>query len=975
MRKEVQLGILLLIILSTGVVMLRWHDAGLQIRIDQDKSTFYMLQDGHYQVKAREYNNLWDFPSKLNRDLSSVKISSLYDNLTNKSLITRTTFYQRGPEIYDAWSFDGNVKDVTQFPLDHSVTIKNAKGYVYEYVVRDLRDYQGPTEEALSPLKIGKLTIIWNPGAYFSKVYKTGILKARYTLTSNDETFHFRVYDPPATVNLYFDDGSTNHTAPVDVEYGSTVKVWGVESTGTNPVCLSADNQPGIGHNVSCGTGSTSYDWTIGAGTNEFNDSTTATNLTFTGAQNKTAYVSDIRSGSEIDAWTIGLTGFQSSGSYPKNPEIEFDSNGDTQALTGDLEGGLLRNYYFSDGSTSWTGSYTSTGSKTVNLLLPKNYNVSNASFNLTGSYNDNFKIQEITTVTDSDGAYYRPYAPNCDYDSSEDEVYCFGGSCGDTFCQTNGGTYNTSVRIDRGGGIGSVHAEVPVPYKAGIGSCAVYYNGYFYVIGGYDSSSFYSTVYRYNPSFNSWTAMTSIPEPKAYFQCALHPDTNQIIISGGYTTGSSWDISAYRYNITADTWTAIADPPAGQEQGWGEYWNSTAVIMYGGTRMGGASGGRTYRYNLNTNSWDTLATIYHYPYGNTGANIDGTIYSYGGYFNPDGYEKWVYRYDVSTNSWIRLDTISAYNFFMDDCMEVNNHTECMGSGGFGIGSDYRTIYHLPEEVGVQVGNTLGTAYQGTGTLTSTTVNTGDFSSQINNELSKCTANSQGLCNVTLYVGNIGAGNVTLDNVNITTPTDKIAFSASNVTCGTTYCNPSIRVQSDQQGVVQLNNLNLTYAGTGAVTWNASSPGDGGTITAGSTTGTTTVYYSKMNRSLPYTWTRKIFFLPNSYNMTLCPAWGQDDTTPIVNVTGDAQDKSFDLYLKLNQSISCLSWYYNTASSSGSASSFTNTSYTDIGTFTTNGNNEYWLWATLNECNASVQRYLQPELSWTSCCTTCIACP
>ena len=46
-------GVLIITLLLSGVVYVTWPDSGVKIRIDDSRSTFYMLLDSRYNVVAR----------------------------------------------------------------------------------------------------------------------------------------------------------------------------------------------------------------------------------------------------------------------------------------------------------------------------------------------------------------------------------------------------------------------------------------------------------------------------------------------------------------------------------------------------------------------------------------------------------------------------------------------------------------------------------------------------------------------------------------------------------------------------------------------------------------------------------------------------------------------------------------------------------------------------------------------------------
>lgn len=200
MRKEI-IGVILISLLASGVVYYTWDDAGVKIRIDEDKTTMYLKNDNNrYVVYAREYGSLWDFPSKMNRDLKNTYTYTKIDNLTNISTTTRITTYQRGAIIKDTYILNGSNTNLEHFPESHKIEIYNASGYVYQYEVRDLK-YSGITKKYVdSPVIIGRIKIEFEQG-YWNKLYKSGILKVRYNIDSDYFVLYNKVVDPEWSTN------------------------------------------------------------------------------------------------------------------------------------------------------------------------------------------------------------------------------------------------------------------------------------------------------------------------------------------------------------------------------------------------------------------------------------------------------------------------------------------------------------------------------------------------------------------------------------------------------------------------------------------------------------------------------------------------------------------------------------------------------------------------------------------------------
>jgi hypothetical protein len=206
MNKKIILGILTLLILSSGVVYITFSDKA-RIRVDEDKSTFYVPHEDFswiWVVSGREYNALFDGSSKMNRDVSNIELETVFDNITNEILITRRTPYKRGPVIVDTYAFDGDLDEIELFPISHTVEIYNGSGFFYRYEVRDLV-YDGETRKLRgeTELEFGrKMHVELHPDYRWAWVYKTGLVKAQYDIPTDYEKFNVRLFDPACSGNF-----------------------------------------------------------------------------------------------------------------------------------------------------------------------------------------------------------------------------------------------------------------------------------------------------------------------------------------------------------------------------------------------------------------------------------------------------------------------------------------------------------------------------------------------------------------------------------------------------------------------------------------------------------------------------------------------------------------------------------------------------------------------------------------------------
>ena len=105
-KQKYIIGVLFITLFFSGLVYVAFQDAGLKIRVDDDKSTFYVLEDGRWKVSGREYNKLFDGSTKLNRNLGGTYTETFIDNISLTTTIVRTTNYIRGPKIVDTYLFE-----------------------------------------------------------------------------------------------------------------------------------------------------------------------------------------------------------------------------------------------------------------------------------------------------------------------------------------------------------------------------------------------------------------------------------------------------------------------------------------------------------------------------------------------------------------------------------------------------------------------------------------------------------------------------------------------------------------------------------------------------------------------------------------------------------------------------------------------------------------------------------------------------
>lgn len=187
-------------------------------------------------------------------------------------------------------------------------------------------------------------------------------------------------------------------------------------------------------------------------------------------------------------------------------------------------------------------------------------------------------------------------------------------------------------------------------------------------VWGGSDATMPLGTGGRYNPSTNTWTAVTTSSAPTARTgHVAVWTGSVMLIWGGTSTLGANPTPlnTGSRYNPTTNSWTAITTTNAPSARNYhSAVWTGTEMIVWGGN---GTSTGTHQpldtgsRYNPATNTWTTMSTT-----GAPGARWahtavwDGSQMIAWAGIEAGGNTETGGRYNPTTNSWSLTSTIGA---------------------------------------------------------------------------------------------------------------------------------------------------------------------------------------------------------------------------------------------------------------------------------------------------------------------------
>jgi N-acetylneuraminic acid mutarotase len=201
------------------------------------------------------------------------------------------------------------------------------------------------------------------------------------------------------------------------------------------------------------------------------------------------------------------------------------------------------------------------------------------------------------------------------------------------------------------------------------VGHTAVWTGSEMIVWGGDDDNFGYlNTGGRYNPATDSWTATSTTNAPRGRYLHTAVWTGSEMIVWGGYgciAEHCGFANSGGRYNPSADSWTAISTVNAPAARGsHTAVWSPTdsEMIVWGGcTAIGWGcsnvtnSGGR---YNPGTDSWTATSTTKapsaRYSHTAVWTGSEMIVWGGGNGLNTGG------RYNPSTDSWTATSTTNA---------------------------------------------------------------------------------------------------------------------------------------------------------------------------------------------------------------------------------------------------------------------------------------------------------------------------
>ena len=239
---------------------------------------------------------------------------------------------------------------------------------------------------------------------------------------------------------------------------------------------------------------------------------------------------------------------------------------------------------------------------------------------------------------------------------------------------------------------------------------------------------------------------------------------------------------------------------------------------------------------------------------------------------------------------------------------------------------------------------------------------------------------AEGFCVIPFHLSSSTLGRINISNINISfnaNPSPIVinkTIISSFTDNSTGFVNLPITFETSSNGTIVIDAIIYDHKGGNStisiLTYNNS---DGADKNVNDTLNLI-VYASNFIRTLPYIWTEHIFFLPRTVNSTNVTPFGQTSSTPIFNLTStNFGGKDLNYSVKVNESFSCFNLTWSTTSTKPGSGNLINTSFSEFGTGKEYANNtNLWLWGDFNQCNASAQNLLTPNIDIDSYCVDCI---
>lgn len=381
----------------------------------------------------------------------------------------------------------------------------------------------------------------------------------------------------------------------------------------------------------------------------------------------------------------------------------------------------------------------------------------------------------------------------------------------------------------------------------------------------------------------------------------------------------------------------------------------------------------RVYKYFMN----GTYTGDKFIPRSNEKLNTGGIIESDGYFWAVD----WAFG-DADSNQvykyWTNWTyTGESYDIFAEDIdfSGITEYNEYLWLMDFGADVYKYKGLTYPEDSFMEAGIFDGTWEWNYTGIFNTTDRTSNFNSSINDFLAICTADSDGDCTVPIYLRSEAIGVLNISGIEIKYSYDPnpvyldVDLVSAFLGNSTNFADIPITISNTQNGTVEITDIRYDYAGgNDTIEILVYEQGD----KTNNETLNIITYYSSFFKNLPYTWTDYIFFLPRTNSSKNVSAYKQTSTIPVFNMTTtNYGGKNMNFSIKMNETSACLNITWSTTSTKPAGNKM-NSTWQEVATNLEYLNNtQIWLWADLEDCNATGMRILNERIQMESYCIDC----
>lgn len=178
-------------------------------------------------------------------------------------------------------------------------------------------------------------------------------------------------------------------------------------------------------------------------------------------------------------------------------------------------------------------------------------------------------------------------------------------------------------------------------------GQTSVVYNNSIFIYGGYNGSTNFSDLWKYDILTDLWSPLGNGPSTLFFHSSVIH--NSSIYIFGGFSSGPINVLR--RYDIITNTWSQLASG-ASARYSHSSVIHNDSMYVFGGFTTTVVND--LWRYNILTNTWSQLAIGPSARRGHSAIIHNGSMYVYGGYSSTN-YLNDLWRYDILTNTWSQL--------------------------------------------------------------------------------------------------------------------------------------------------------------------------------------------------------------------------------------------------------------------------------------------------------------------------------